>query len=73
MNEVQPPPQPLPPPPAAPLSNARIWVFWSAVALAVIAARVLDHMLPAVHESTIERWLMLAFAAFLGVFLLKLD
>lgn len=66
------PPQAQPVPPAAPVSNARIWVFWSAVALAVIAARVFNHLLPGISESVIERWVMLAFGAFLAVFLFKL-
>ena len=64
--------QPQQPPPAAPVSTGRIWVFWCAVALAVIAARVLDHMLPGVHESVIERWVMLAFGAFVAAFLYTL-
>ncbi|MDO8806045.1 MAG: hypothetical protein Q7R35_16635 [Elusimicrobiota bacterium] len=73
--EVPEPPVRLPTPqlpPQAPVSNARIWVFWCAVALAVIAARVLNHMLPGISESVIERWVMLAFGVFLALFLLKL-
>lgn len=66
------PVQPQQPPPAAPVSTARIWIFWCAVALAVIAARALNHMLPGISESVIERWVMLAFGAFLALFLLKL-
>ena len=72
-SQAQPvPPQAQPVLPAAPVSNARIWVFWCAVALAVIAARVLNHMLPGISESVIERWVMLGFGAFLAVFLYKL-
>ena len=66
------PPQARPVPPAAPVSNARIWVFWCAVALAVIAARVLNYMLPGISESVIERWVMLAFGTFIAIFLYKL-
>jgi len=40
--------------------------------VAVIAARVLNHLLPGISESIIERWIMLGFGAFLAVFLLKL-
>jgi len=65
-------PESRPPAPAAQVSTARIWVFWCGVALAVIAARLLNHMLPGISESAIERWVMLAFGAFLAVFLLKL-
>ncbi|MEK7720988.1 MAG: hypothetical protein AAB359_01210 [Elusimicrobiota bacterium] len=60
------------PPPAAPVSTASIWIFWCAVALAVITARALNHMLPGISESVIERWVMLAFGVFLALFLLKL-
>ena len=70
--ETPAPPQSQPPPPAAPVSTASIWVFWCAVAVAVIAARVLNHLLPGISESIIERWIMLGFGAFLAVFLLKL-
>ena len=69
------PPSPFQPPhipPAAPVSTAKIWVFWCAVALTVITARTLNHMLPGISESVIERWVMLGFGAFLVVFLLKL-
>ena len=65
-------PLPLQPPPAEPVSTARIWVFWCAVALTVIAARTLNYMLPGISESVIERWVMLGFGAFLAVFLYKL-
>jgi len=66
--------QPQPPqPPSPPVSTAKIWVFWIGVALAVIAARALDHLLPGVSESVIERWVMLGFGAFLVVFLLRLE
>jgi hypothetical protein len=60
------------PPAAVPVSNAKIWTFWCVVALTVITARVLNYMLPGISESVIERWVMLAFGAFLAVFLLKL-
>lgn len=70
--ETPAPPRSQPPPPAAPVSTASIWVFWCAVALAVIAARALNHLLPGISESIIERWTMLGFGAFLAVFLLKL-
>ncbi len=66
-------PQLQPSPPAAPVSNTRLWVFWGAVALAVIAARTLDHLLPGISEGVIERWVMLAFGLFLALFLLKLE
>ncbi len=71
--KAQPQPfQPPPPPPAREEEDvpaSKIWVFWGAVALAVITARVLDHFLINVHESVIERWIMGAFALFLIVFL----
>ena len=60
------------PPASAPVSPARIWVFWTAVALAVIIARVLDHMLPGIPEGQIERWVMLAFGVFVAAFLFTL-
>ena len=66
------PAQPQQPPAAAPVSPARIWTFWCAVALAVIAARVLNQMFPGIPESVLERRVMLAFGAFLALFLLKL-
>jgi hypothetical protein len=59
-------------PSSTPVSKALIWTFWGGVASVLIVARVLDYMLPGVPERVIERWLMLAFAAFLGVFLFKL-
>ncbi len=65
-------PQPRQLPPAEPVSTARIWVFWCAVALTVIAARALNYMLPGISESVIERWVMLGFGAFLAIFLYKL-
>jgi hypothetical protein len=52
--------------------RAQIWAFWGVVALAVIAARVLNYLLPGVSESVIERWVMLGFGACMGLFLLKL-
>lgn len=71
--EAKPQPfQPPPPPPAREEEDvpaSKIWIFGGAVALAVIAARVLDHFLINVHESIIERWIMVAFALFLVVFL----
>lgn len=69
-------PQPQPPQQPAeqkpPVSSAAIWTFWGGVAAALIAARALDIMLPHVPERVIERWVMLAFAAFLAAFLVKL-
>ena len=65
-------PQPRQLPPPAPVSTARIWVFWCAVALTVIVARTLNYMFPGISESVIERWVMLGFGAFLAVFLYKL-
>ena len=59
-------------PPPAPVSRAQIFTFWGAVAVALIAARVLDNALPGTPERVIERWIMLAFGAFLAVFLLRL-
>lgn len=70
--ETPAPPRPQQPPPEAQVSTARIWVFWSGVALALIAARTLNYLLPGVSESVLERWVMLAFGAFVAVFLLKL-
>ncbi len=67
-----PAPQPQPQPDRAPATKAQIWTFWGAVAAAVIAARVLDAALPNVPERLIERWIMVAFAAFLAVFLYRL-
>ncbi len=64
-----PPPAPAP---AEDVSRAKFWTFWAGVAAAVIAARALNAALPGVPESVIERWLMLAFGAFLAVFLFKL-
>ena len=69
-----------PPRPAAPaaaparedVSRAQIWAFWGVVALAVITARALNHLLPGVSESVIERWVMLGFGVCMGIFLLKL-
>jgi hypothetical protein len=55
-----------------PVSKAQIWTFWGGVAAALVAARALDYMLPGVPEYVIERWVMVAFAAFLAVFLYKL-
>ena len=56
-----------------PVSRARIWTFWGGVAAALIAAHALDYFLPGVPERVIERWVMLAFAAFLAAFLFKLE
>ncbi len=53
-------------------TKAQIWTFWLAVAAAVIAARALDYALPGLPEHVTERWVMLAFAGFLGVFLFRL-
>ncbi|MHB0997181.1 MAG: hypothetical protein ACYC2I_12500 [Elusimicrobiales bacterium] len=55
-----------------PVSSGVIWTFWGGVLAALIAARALDLMLPAVPERVIERWVMLAFAVFLAAFLVKL-
>ena len=55
-----------------PVSTGMIWTFWGAVAGALVAARALDAMLPQTPERVIERWVMLAFAAFLVLFLIKL-
>lgn len=60
------------PPASVPVSKATLWTFWGGIAAFVIAARALDHLLPGVQERVIERWVMLAFAAFLGMFLFKL-
>jgi len=49
-----------------------IWTFWGAVAAAVIAARVWTAVAPQTPDRVIERWVMLAFAAFLAVFLAKI-
>lgn len=79
-NKLQPeqplPAPPVPEPPAPPasedVSTAQIWTFWIGVALAVVTARVLNHFLPGVSESVIERWVMLAFGVFMAAFLIKL-
>lgn len=55
-----------------PVSSGLIWTFWGGVLAALIAARALDIMLPAVPERVIERWVMLAFAVFLAAFLVKI-
>ncbi|OGR61798.1 MAG: hypothetical protein A2X31_02545 [Elusimicrobia bacterium GWB2_63_22] len=55
-----------------PVPTGMIWTFWGAVAAAVIAARVWTAMAPQTPDRVIERWVMLAFAAFLAVFLAKL-
>jgi len=69
----QPQPRPeLQQPARPPVSKAQIWTFWGAVVTALVSARVLDAALPSVPERVIERWIMVAFAAFLGVFLYKL-
>lgn len=70
-------PAAVPPPAPAPqaaetVPNGMIWTFWIGVAVTVAAARALNYALPGISESVIERWVMLAFAAFLGVFLYKL-
>ncbi|MDD5207877.1 MAG: hypothetical protein PHV36_00680 [Elusimicrobiales bacterium] len=70
--ETPAPSRPPEPPPSEPVSAARIWTFWTAVALAVIIARALDHMLPGIPEGQIERWVMLAFGAFVAAFLYTL-
>ncbi len=70
--ETPAPSQPRQLPPPEPVSTARIWVFWTGVALAVIIARVLDHMLPGIPEGQIERWVMLAFGVFVAAFLYTL-
>lgn len=67
--QVRPEPQQ---PARPPVSKAQIWTFWGGVAAALVAARALDAALPSVPERVIERWIMVAFAAFLGVFLYKL-
>ncbi|OGR43621.1 MAG: hypothetical protein A2X35_09435 [Elusimicrobia bacterium GWA2_61_42] len=60
------------PPASVPVSKARLWTFWGGIAAFVIAARALDYLLPGVQERVLERGVMLAFAAFLGMFLFKL-
>ena len=73
-NETPAPQQPVPAEPASerrPVSSGMIWTFWGAAAAAVIVARSLDAMLPQTPERVIERWVMVAFAAFLALFLLK--
>lgn len=61
-----------PRPESVPLPSKLIWVFWGGVAAVLAAARILDQVMPGTPERIIERWLMLAFAGFLGLFLLKL-
>lgn len=69
----QPQQPPAPAQPARPpVPRAMIWTFWGAVAAAYVAARALDAALPSVPERVVERWIMLAFAAFLAFFLYKL-
>lgn len=55
-----------------PVSSGMIWSFWAAVAAALVTARVWAAMAPQVPDRVIERWVMLAFAAFLAAFLFKL-
>ncbi len=57
---------------SSPLDNKYIWTFWGAVLTVLIAAHLLDYMLPGVPERVIERYIMLVFALFLAVFLSKL-
>ncbi len=73
LQEIPVPPQPQPQQASSPATKAQIWTFWGAVAAAVVAARVLDAALPNVPERVTERWIMVAFAAFLGVFLYRLN
>jgi hypothetical protein len=65
-------PEPPAPPAREDVSTAQIWTFWIGVALAVVIARVLNHFLPGVPESVIERWVMLGFAIFMAGFLIKI-
>ena len=69
---AQPPAQQPPQEERQPVSAAVIWTFWGAVLTALLSARILDDMLPLVPERVIERWVMLVFAAFLSVFLVKI-
>ncbi|HAT71494.1 MAG TPA: hypothetical protein DCS63_01600 [Elusimicrobia bacterium] len=67
------PQAPLQPAPGSPpVSRATLWTFWGGVAAVLVVARALDYLLPGIPERVIERWVMLAFAAFLGAFLFKL-
>lgn len=65
-------PEPPAPPAREDVSTAQIWTFWIGVALAVVTARVLNHFLPGVSESVIERWVMLGFGVFMAAFLIRL-
>lgn len=58
--------------PRPPVSSGLIWTFWGGVLAVLVTARALDYALPQVPERVIERWVMLAFAVFLGAFLVKL-
>ncbi len=51
-------------------SKKYFFIFWGIIVLAVATAWILAIMLPGVSESIIERWLMVALAASLAVFLL---
>ena len=48
------------------------YIFWGIIILALASSWILAVLLPTVHESFIERWIMVAMAAALAVFLLVL-
>ena len=52
------------------VSKTYFFIFWGIIVLAAAAAWILAIVLPGVRESIIERWLMVALAASLAVFLL---
>ena len=58
--------------PQEPSMKKHLAVFWSVVAVAVAAARVLEYIMPQTPEYVIERWIMLAFGAFLAAFIFYL-
>ncbi|MCG2725588.1 MAG: hypothetical protein L6420_04900 [Elusimicrobia bacterium] len=53
------------------VSSMKVLLFWSVILLLIFLAWLLPKLFNT-HEYTIERWLMLGFALFLGVFLYTL-
>ena len=52
------------------VSRTYFFIFWGLVVTAMAVAWTLGVMMPNVHESLIERWVMLALAGSLGILLL---
>ncbi|MCK4936796.1 MAG: hypothetical protein KAR84_08070 [Elusimicrobiales bacterium] len=53
------------------VSGAKVLLFWSIILLLIFLAWLLPKLFNT-HEYTVERWLMLGFAAVLGAFLYTL-